>query len=85
MIGRSNPEDANGDRYLGDLRANHGNSGGPVYSISTGKVIGICDAFVGAPVETTVILPVGLSYNSGLAVIIPIKYAIDLLKKHGLN
>jgi S1-C subfamily serine protease len=65
--------------YLGDLKVNHGNSGGPVYRVKDGSVIGIAEAFVEAPLEN----PTGLNLkeNSGLAVIVPIKFALDLLHK----
>lgn len=33
------------DVFLVDMHVNHGNSGGPVYSVETGRVIGVCDAF----------------------------------------
>jgi len=32
------------DIFLVDLHVNHGNSGGPVYSVETSAVIGMCDA-----------------------------------------
>lgn len=32
------------DSYLGDITANPGNSGGPVYKLSNGKILGVCVA-----------------------------------------
>lgn len=76
--------------YLADMRINHGNSGGPVYSAETGFVIGVCVAFKLAPLEA--ITPNGakagvkidgipLMYNSGISYVVPIEYAIKLLKR----
>lgn len=77
------------DYYIGDVRANFGNSGGPVYSIDQGKVIGLCDAYDPTPVtygdgnhEAVVIENRPLTVNSGLSIIIPVGYVIDLLKKN---
>lgn len=68
------------DSYLIDVAVNPGNSGGPVYSVYEGVVIGTCVAFrisyavpdTGSP----------FAYNSGLAVAVPIKYGIELLGRH---
>ena len=66
--------------YLGDIQVNPGNSGGPVYLIDDGSLIGICIAFKGAPVPQPnqgLILA-----NSGLTVIIPSEYIVKILKKN---
>ncbi len=60
--------------YLCDITANKGNSGGPTYLSKTGEIIGIC---------TGIIIVEG--YYSGLAVVVPIQYAIDLLRKHKIT
>jgi S1-C subfamily serine protease len=67
------------DSYLADVAVNPGNSGGPVYRISDGQVIGICVAF---RVGSGVVDGNAFSYNSGLSVIVPIQYGRDLLGKH---
>ena len=59
------------DIYLGDITANPGNSGGPAYLASTGEIIGILS---GGKLNSGV--------YAGLAIVVPIKYAIDLLKKN---
>ena len=81
------------DFYFADVRVNGGNSGGPVYSVQTGKVIGVCVSTALAPVIfgdgqkeavfTTDHRP--LDYNAGLTIMVPIRYALDLLKKHNLK
>jgi len=67
------------DLYEADMRVNHGNSGGPVYGVSTGHVIGVCSATRLAQVEEHT-----ATYNSGLAVIVPIAYGIILMSQHGI-
>ncbi len=69
------------DFYLADMHANPGNSGGPVYSVKHGQVIGVCVSFQPAPVVGNP----SLSYNSGLSNVVPIRYSVDLLKKHSLR
>ncbi|HEV2862886.1 MAG TPA: S1C family serine protease [Pyrinomonadaceae bacterium] len=71
------------DVYLADLTVNHGNSGGPVYSVSSGAVIGVCVAARFVPVQGPPNIP--LSYNSGISLVVPSKYIVELLKKHGLT
>jgi S1-C subfamily serine protease len=68
------------DSYLIDVAVNPGNSGGPVYSVYEGAVIGTCVAFQVA----RAVPPAGspFAYNSGLAVAIPMKYGVELLGRH---
>jgi S1-C subfamily serine protease len=76
------------DSYLVDMHVNHGNSGGPVYSVEDGAVIGICVSINLVPVEhsaNTNPTDLSLSFNSGLANVVPTRYIIDLLKKHDLK
>lgn len=80
------------DSYLADVRVNGGNSGGPVYSVESARVIGVCVSFDTAPVqygngnqEPATIGGRPLSYNSGLSNVVPIRYLIELLKKHNLT
>jgi S1-C subfamily serine protease len=67
------------DSYLIDVAVNPGNSGGPVYSVYDGAAIGVCVAFriAEVPLEGS-----PLAYNSGLAVAVPIRYALELLQRH---
>jgi S1-C subfamily serine protease len=74
------------DCYLADVAVNGGNSGGPVYRVEDGTVIGVCRAYRGAPVmagDTPAILEgKGLAFNSGLSQVVPIRYAEDLVGRH---
>lgn len=80
------------DRYLADLEVNGGNSGGPVYRVDTGRVIGVCRATQSAPVtfgdeEGGAVIPEGrgpLVYSSGLTVVVPAKYVAKFLDENGL-
>lgn len=67
------------DSYLADVAVNPGNSGGPVYRVSDGGVIGVCVAFRIASGKN----PSPFYYNSGLSVVVPIKYGMDLIGRHG--
>lgn len=69
------------DRYLADVAVNPGNSGGPVYRINDGSVIGVCVAFKIAAVQSAA-LPSPFFYNSGLTVVVPIKYGRALVARH---
>jgi S1-C subfamily serine protease len=80
------------DWYTSDMRVNPGNSGGPVYSVATGAVIGVCVLSEQAPVqysdgakEPVKIEGRFLAYNSGLSIFVPIKYAIELLRKKNIK
>ncbi|MGA8872360.1 MAG: serine protease [Candidatus Acidiferrales bacterium] len=76
------------DSYLADVHVNPGNSGGPVYSVENGMVIGVCVAYDMAPVvygdgnhEPASVGNRPIFSNSGLAVVVPVPYVVDLLKK----
>lgn len=78
------------DSYLADVEVNPGNSGAPVYLVENGTVIGICVASKLAPIRDQYgnIVTVNnkqLSYSSGLTVVVPTRYAIDLMRGHNLN
>ena len=66
--------------YLADVTVNPGNSGGPVYRISDGAVIGVCVAFrLGRGSNGT-----DMFFNNfGLSVVVPIKYGRELIARHG--
>ncbi len=75
------------DSYLTDVEVNPGNSGGPFYLVDDATVIGVCIASKPAPVRNEKGEPVSptLSYSSGISVVVPAGYVIDLLKKHGVK
>jgi S1-C subfamily serine protease len=82
------------DQILADIVVNPGNSGGPFYLSDTGEVIGICHGNLLSPVhlENGAIVQMQeggtthiLEQNSGLAVVLPIKYAIALLDKNKIT
>lgn len=79
------------DVYLADIDINPGNSGGPVYSTDNAKIIGVAVATQQTRVDvrddqnkqvTTELL---LQYSSGIALVVPSEYIINLLEKHGLK
>ena len=79
------------DSYLADVEVNPGNSGGPVYLVENGTVVGLCVASKPVPVWDQQGNSVALDdkrvlyYSSGLTVVVPSCYVIELLRKHGLN
>lgn len=74
------------DSYLADVSVNPGNSGGPVYRISDGAVVGVCVAFRNVPLmaaqQPVTVNGQLLSYNSGLSIAVPISYGEELLTRH---
>ena len=67
------------DSYIADVAVNPGNSGGPVYLRERGHVVGVCVAFRIAEADAG---GVPLQYNSGLSIVVPINYGVDLLGRH---
>jgi len=68
------------DRYLGDLTANPGNSGGPVYRLSDGRVIGVCTAG-----KLTRVIGGEGNQAADLTIVVPAKYVADLLEGQGVQ
>lgn len=71
------------DRYLGDIVANPGNSGGPVYLAEKAWVIGVCVA--GRQIETSDDQGQpnpDVLQKSGITVIVPSTYVIEMLERH---
>lgn len=69
------------DSYLADIAVNPGNSGGPVYRVGNASVIGVCVAFHPAEARQGA-QSSPFFYNSGLSIIVPIKYGLELLSRH---
>lgn len=77
------------DAYLADVEVNPGNSGAPVYLVDNGSVIGVCVASKPAPIrnsdgKSVLIDDKQLFYSSGLTIVVPTRYVIELLKEHDL-
>lgn len=78
------------DSYLTDVETNPGNSGAPVYLAENANVIGVCVANKPALIRDDQggIASVGgkqLCYSSGLTIVIPICYVIELMRKNKLE
>jgi S1-C subfamily serine protease len=82
------------DMILADIVVNPGNSGGPFYLSDTGNVIGVCQGNVSSPVhwpDSSIVFgqrdgrTEPIVQNSGLAIVLPIKYAMLLLDKNKIN
>jgi len=82
------------DLIFADIVVNPGNSGGPFYLSDTGNVVGICHGNLPSPVRLQnggiVQMQIGgssqtLMQNSGLAIVLPIKYGIALLDKNKIS
>jgi putative serine protease PepD len=88
------------DIYWADMQANPGNSGGPFFSLVSGHVIGMVVAYRSTPVTfadsgqqgqgatqkpdgTISIHP--LVSNSGITIILPAHYIVELLRSNGLR
>ena len=69
----------NTDRYIGDITANPGNSGGPVYRLSDGGVIGVLVAGLTTGLVQGDGMLEGVSQIVPLSVIVPSRYIGDLL------
>lgn len=89
VAGMTRPEVA--DSYVADMEVNPGNSGGPTYAVDTGVVIGVCVASQLAPAtftdtgEPAVVGGHGIAYSSGLTIVIPARYVIEMLAHHGVG
>lgn len=75
------------DTFLADVEVNPGNSGGPVYLAEDASVIGVCRGSLLSPVRDQQgnVDSRRLHYSSGLTIVVPARYVIELLRKHGLN
>jgi S1-C subfamily serine protease len=78
------------DTYLADIEVNRGNSGAPVYLIENATVVGVCVGSKPAPVrdQRGNNVSIGndkLYYSSGLTMLVPVRYVIELLRSHNLN
>jgi S1-C subfamily serine protease len=62
------------------VSGNRGNSGGPVLSLKTGKVIGVVVQAVPAPLWSN--QPVPVAQNSGIMLAVPAQWVRELLERH---
>jgi S1-C subfamily serine protease len=76
------------DTYLADVKTNPGNSGGPVYSTRDGTVIGVLVAGrltnVIAGDQPATLNDVALTADAGVSVVVPTRYACEMLDRHGV-
>jgi S1-C subfamily serine protease len=93
-----NQEDVK-DTYWVDIHVNEGNSGGPLFSRTSGSVVGMVDAYEFAPVryetgenvkvEATLPngqkVPLSLENNSGIGLVVPSEYIVALLKNKKID
>lgn len=70
----------NQDSYLGDITANPGNSGGPVYKLSDGKVIGVCVAGKLTSAKHNIGADAQILHSAGLTFITPARAIDEMLK-----
>jgi len=78
------------DIYLADVEINPGNSGGPVFVIENASVIGLCVASRRSPVwdqhgNDAIIDDTKLFYSSGLTIVVPTRYLLDLFKRNSVE
>lgn len=71
------------DVYMADITINVGNSGGPAYLVESGAVIGLCHASRVVPIRDHPGRIV--EYNTGLSMIMPSHYIVELAKKHNVK
>jgi hypothetical protein len=89
MVEIVTPGPPSANQFLADLEVNGGNSGGPVYLIETGAVIGVCIATRTAAVtrggEPAVLEGQMLGYSSGLTVVVPAVYVAAMLRERRVS
>jgi S1-C subfamily serine protease len=68
------------ERHLGDFTANPGNSGGPVYEVADGTIVGVCVAGKLTPI----VGGVG-AHAAGLTVIVPVAELAAFLAGQGVS
>jgi S1-C subfamily serine protease len=71
-------EDNRNDRYLGDFTANPGNSGAPVYRLSDGAVIGVCQGG-----KLTPVVGGAGKHAAFLTIIVPSQFVSSLVPSSG--
>ena len=78
------------DVYLADVEANPGNSGGPVYLTENATVKGMCVGSKCAPIRDETGEPVvvdnrRLFHATGVTVVVPTRYMIEMLNKNSVQ
>lgn len=73
------------DIYLGDLQSNPGNSGGPVFSMADGSVVGVLVGGRMAPVFGAQGPIPGLRADAGISIVVPARYVAEMLDRHGIS
>jgi S1-C subfamily serine protease len=70
------------DRYVIDAQTNTGNSGGPVYLIDSGAVIGV---LINNLLANLVGEYTQLGVNANLGELVPVPYVVELMERHGVK
>lgn len=91
LLAVRNPAESKGGRLIISVSGNHGNSGGPVISRTTGEVLGMISQYVPTPLlesdGKTLSGPDGnpINMQSGLLVAVPAKWIMEIMQRHGVD
>lgn len=77
--------DKDKEEIVVDIMVNPGSSGGPAFLARNGRVIGVCRAHKLSPIVSRSPRDTLLMQNSGLGLVTPVKFLIELLNKYGVK
>ena len=70
--------------FLGDLQVNGGNSGGPVYAVADGCVLGMVSGTLLAPLHVSGGDPTLLRAGAGLSIVTPSYFVVEFLERNSV-